>query len=91
MFICLVSGFSIVAQKARKERAPEAIVVRPIMLVVGSKGMVFVNRPWDQKSIIFLLVVSAPVPPWGNGRRPVGRSAGVTGSMWPLQESGMLP
>ena len=50
-----------VVQNAPKERAPDAVVVRPT-LVVGSNGTVFVNRRWDQKSDLFLLVVSAPVP-----------------------------
>ena len=61
MFSCWVSGHSMVVQKALKVRAPDAVVVRP-MLVVGSKCTVFVNHRCDQKSIIFLLVVSAPVP-----------------------------
>ena len=61
MFVCLVSGLSMVAQKARKERAPEAVVVRPT-LVVGSNGTVSVNCHWDQKTIICLLVINAPVP-----------------------------
>ena len=60
-YVCL-PGFRLFngSVEGAKECAPEAVVVRPT-LVVGSKGTVFVIRLWDQKSIIFLLVVSAPV------------------------------
>ena len=66
MFVCLVSGSSIVAQKARKELAPEAVVVRP-MLVVGSKDTVFKKGvPIKSKAYMFgdnkSVVTSSTVP-----------------------------
>ena len=74
-------------QKAQNEQVPGTIVVSPT-LVVLSRGTVFVNRHWDQNSIMFFLVVIAPVPSsWGSGHQPVGPSVEVTVCVLLLQEA----
>ena len=92
-YVCLpgFSGFSMVVQKVRKERAPEAVVVMP-MLVDRSNGTVFVNHHWDQKALYFCLSLMLQCPlPWGNGHWLVGPRVVVIRSLWPLRESAMLP
>ena len=61
MLVWLISSASMVLQKAQYDRAPAAVVVSPT-LVRGSSGTVLANQRWDQNKVMFLLVVSAPVP-----------------------------